>query len=124
MEDVKVKKEEILKVLRQNRIEHKSIFVEAVDGYKKQALQTLEQHVADIKAGKVQRVSVQLPVPEEHTKDYDRAIKMLEMSVDKEIMMSEHSFREFIMDDWSWKRQFLAANSTYSSKASSDLNSL
>jgi hypothetical protein len=120
MENVKVNKSEALEILKKNRTEHKSIFLEAVEGYKKQVLEILERHIADIKAGKVQYISIQLPKPEEHTKDYDRAIKMLEMSIDDAIEMDEHSFSSYIMDDWSWKRQFLGSNSSYSLKASTD----
>jgi hypothetical protein len=120
MENVKVKKADALEILKKNQAEHKSIFLEAVEGYKKQVLEILEKNIADIKAGKVQYVSVQLPRPEEHTKDYNRALKMLEMTVDEVIEMDEHSFSSYIMDDWSWKRQFLGSNMTYSAKASSD----
>ena len=122
MEKVRVKKEEALQILKKNRDEHKSIFLEAVEGYRKYAVEQLEKHIESIKAGKVQLVSVQIPQPQEHTKDYDRAIKMLEMSVDTEIDIDEHSFQCFIMDDWDWMRQFLTSNSAYSLTAVSKLS--
>ena len=121
MENVKVKKTETLKILRTNRDAHQAIFAEAVDGYKAQVIDILEGHIADIKAGKVKSVTVTLPQPENHTKDYDRAIKMLEMSVDKDVTMDEHSFQCYVMDDWTWKRQFLSSNAFYSKIASDTL---
>lgn len=123
MENVKVDKKAALTELRKNRDAHRAIFLEALAGYKAQALEILEKHIADIKEGKIHRVSVSLPQPEEHTKDYDKAIKMLEMSVDKTIEIDEQSFTCYIMDDWSWKRQFLTSNSSYSNMALATLNS-
>jgi hypothetical protein len=117
MEKVKVKKSEALDILRKNREAHKAIFDEAVAGYKAQTLKLLNDHIKQIKSGKVMRITVSLPQPEEHTKDYDRAIKMLEMSVDDVIEVDEQSFQSYIMDDWHWKHQFLHSNSTYSGTA-------
>jgi hypothetical protein len=117
MENVRVKKLEALETIKKNRAAHKAIFNEAVAGYKDQTLKLLNNHIEQIKSGKVMRVTVSLPQPEEHTKDYDRAIKMLEMSVDDEILIDEQSFQSYIMDDWHWKRQFLASNSHYSDTA-------
>ena len=77
----------------------------------------MEGHIARIKAGKVVAVQVSLPQPENHTKDYDRVIKMLEMCVNDTVELDEHTFQCYVMDDWTWKRSFLASNSNYSGKA-------
>lgn len=123
MENVKVKKTETLEILKANRAAHKKIFLEALEGYHKQAIEILEKHIENIKKGRVGTVNVSLPTPMDCTKDYDRAIKMLEMSVDDQIILDETSFSQYVMDDWNWKRQFLTSNSTYSLTAMSALNS-
>jgi len=117
MKSVVVNKAEALAILRKNRAEHHDIFLEAVEGYKKEAVRLLEDHIKAIKEGKVRIVQVFLPQPVDYTKDYDRAIKMLEMSVNTNVELDDKSFQQYIMDDWSWKDQFIAANSTYSGKA-------
>ena len=121
MENVKVKKQEVLETIKKNREQHRKIFLEAVDGYKAKCVELLEMKLKAIKNGWVGAVSVSLPVPEDHTKDYDRAIKMLEMSVDDVIEMDEDSFTQFVMDDWHWKRNFLVSNSAYSGTATAML---
>src|ERR1700676_1709473 len=100
MQNVKVHKEQALAILKKNRDAHHKIFLESVDGYKKQAILLLEQHIARIKKGRREQVSVHLPSPEEHTKDYDRAIKMLEMHVDDVLEFDNMTFQQYIMDDW------------------------
>ena len=124
MNDVKVKKAEALEILRKNREEHRKIFLEALDGYKKQAIELLEKHIQAIKAGRVARVRVSIPEPEDYTRKYDRAIRMLEMSVDDIIELDEETFAQFVMDDWDWKRQFLSTNARYSASAAAAAQSL
>lgn len=117
MDKVRVKKADALSILKKNRAEHRDIFLEAVEGYKKQAVEMLEHHIDEIKNGKVVTVAVSIPRPVDYTKEYDCAIKMLEMSVDEEIDFNQQAFQQYIMDDWSWKRQFITSNSFYSAKA-------
>ena len=124
MRSVKVKKAEALEILRKNRKDHRKIFLEALEGYKKQAVELLEHHIQAIKAGRVARIHVQIPEPEDYTRQYDRAIKMLEMSVDDIVELEEDTFAQFVMDDWGWKRQFLQTNAPYSASAASAAQSL
>lgn len=117
MNQVTMKKAEVLEVLRKNREQHKKIFLEAVEGYRKKAIDMLEKHVADIRYGKVFEVYVSLPRPEEHTRDYDRVIKMIEMAVEDNVVFTEQDTQNYIMDDWAWKQKFLTTNSAYSGTA-------
>lgn len=124
MESVTVNKSDLLEALNTNRDAHRAIFEEALAGYKTEAERLLEGHLAAVRSGKVRTVLVNLPMPEDHTRDYDRAIKMIEMSVDTEITIDETSFSQYVMDDWRWKRQFLTSNSTYSIAAAEMLDTL
>lgn len=117
MKSVKVSKVDLLVALRDNRSGHRAIFEEALEGYKDTVLGLLSQHVKDVKAGKVKMIQVFLPEPEDHTKDYDRVIRMVEMSLEDELELDQSEFRQYVMDDWSWKNQFLTSNSTYSGTA-------
>ena len=124
MENVTVTKSALLEALKENRDAHQAIFEEALDGYKAETERLLKEHLKAVRSGKVQAIYVNLPVPEDHTRDYDRAIRMIDMSVDSEITIDETSFRQYVMDDWRWKHQFLSSNSTYSATAKGMLDSL
>lgn len=112
-----LKKESLLKFLSENRSEHRAIFEEAVEGYKKKAVELLEQHIARIKKSSLERVSVSIPVPVDHTRDYDRVISMIENTEDDVIELEEHEYAQYVLDDWAWQREFLTTNSAYSSMA-------
>lgn len=117
MKDIKVTKAALIEKIQSNRDAHRAIFLEAVDGYRVMAEKILEQHLAEIRSGKMKVVFVTLPAPDDHTRDYDRVLAMLDMSVEEEITLSQADFAQYVQDDWSWKRAFLTSNSTYSATA-------
>jgi hypothetical protein len=118
MKEVKVKKTDLLDKLKQNRDGHEKIFQEAIEGYRKRVIELLETNLSYAKAGKsVNLYDFQLQRPVNQTKEYNRAIAMLEMSVDEDIILNQNEFASYVMDDWGWKGNFLKANSLYSGTA-------
>ena len=119
MQSVTIKKAELLAALTENRTAHRAIFLEAQEGYRVEVIKQLDEFLKDAREGRKITSCVEFQEPIDQTKDYDRAIKMLEMSIDDEIKLSEQDFRAYVMDDWSWKEQFLFSNSAYSNTAMS-----
>jgi hypothetical protein len=113
MDKVKIKKNELLEIVTKNRAEHRSIFEKALEGYKAQVIAELEVMLAEAKSGKRIRRHVQLEEPMDQTKEYDRVVRMLELSQDDIIELTQSEFSQYVMDDWRWKDQFLASASTY-----------
>ena len=114
MNAINVKKSELLAVLRQNRAQHRKIFLEAQTGYRQQVIDELDSMLRDARDGKKIRRSVTLIEPVDQTADYDRAIRMMEMSVDDVIQLEEHEFNSYVLDNWSWQKNFNASNARYS----------
>lgn len=113
MRTVKIGKAALLDKLRENREQHREVFLKAQDGYKQFLIKELEQRLDEAQKGmKVDRF-IRLEEPEDHTSDYDRVIMMAEMSVDDEIELTEQDFSQFVMDQWSWKQAFAATAGTY-----------
>lgn len=117
MDSIKVRKAELLAKVRENRDAHEAIYDEAMAGYKDLAEAQLKKHLADVRRGTVQVISIMMPAPTNQTKDYERIIAMLEMEIADEIELDEQQFSQYVMDDWRWKQQFLASNSAYSATA-------
>lgn len=108
MEKVTVEKAVLLETLQQNRDDHRTIFEEALEGFQTTVVAELERKLADIRAGKRSDVRISLRVPEDHTGDYSRAIRMIEMSIGDTVTLSEHDFAQYVMDDWGWQGVFVA----------------
>jgi hypothetical protein len=102
-----------LSVLQENRGKHKQVVNEAITKYREEAIKQLDEMIAEAKAGKRIRRELTLIEPVDQTREYDSAIKMLEMSVDDEITLDSHSFRTLVLDQWQWKAQFSVSNSAY-----------
>ena len=60
MNAINVKKSELLAVLRQNRAQHRKIFLEAQTGYRQQVIDELDSMLRDARDGKKIRRSVTL----------------------------------------------------------------
>lgn len=117
MQMVKVKKSELLKRLKHNRAEHREIFEEASAAFREEVIKVLDERLADTKAGKRITLRINLTQPMDQTAEYDQAIAMCDMSVDNEIELSHEDFRNYVLDKWHWREQFIASNSGYSAKA-------
>ena len=117
MENIKVDKAKLIATLSENRAKHRKIFDEACDGYQKAVIKELEAQLNSAKAGIRRSIYISIPAPVDQTKEYDRAIAMLKMSVDDHTLLSERDFQCYVLDDWDWKQKFLASNSAYSRRA-------
>ena len=116
---VTVKKTVLLEKLRANRAVHRETFLEAQKGYRAEVIKRLDSMLEDARNNKRIRTNVELVAPMDCTADYDRVIAMLEMSVKDEITISETHFRQFVLDEWTWKGQFTASNARYLNKGES-----
>lgn len=116
MEVVKIAKSELLAILKKNREAHRAIFEKAQEGYRKEAIELLDIALQDARNGRKITTFIKLNTPIDQTSDYDRAIKMIEMSIDTNIEIGETDFANYVLDDWRWKEQFTATNAYYTEK--------
>ncbi|AMV24681.1 hypothetical protein VT84_09820 [Gemmata sp. SH-PL17] len=121
--EVKVKRDELLAVLRENRERHIREYKAACIGYREVALGRLEESFQEarevvnrLKEGQTVSVvgfRISLSVPVNYEKAYDQIIRMMEMSVDTEIVLTASQFACFVMDDWEWKEDWAASIAQY-----------
>lgn len=116
MNDIRVTTDSLVVILRKNMDEHRALFTKAVEGYKIEATKQLEQRLRDItNSNGIIRVNFGLVPPEDHTSDYEAAIKALELSVDDEIHLDAQEFRQYVMNEWDWFENVTASNTLYAS---------
>lgn len=113
MNTVRVNRAELLEKLRANRENHRALFEEAFENYRKFMLEELERRIEEVKVGKQIDHYIRLQAPQDHTEDYDRVILMAEMSLSDEIELSQQHFGAYVMDQWQWKTDFMANATTY-----------
>lgn len=123
MKNLKFTKEFVLVSLKTNRAEHSKIYNEAMAKYKDDALAQLNLTMKKINAGEKFQLWFKLHEPVQHLKEYDRAISMLENSIEADhVELTPEEYSQYIQDDWQWQHDFLTSNSIYSNSAMSKLN--
>lgn len=115
LQTVRVNKADLLERIKKNRADHRKIYEEAMDGWKKAVTEELDRMHADALAGKDYRLRVNLARPEDHTDEYDTVIELLEMSLDDELELPYHEFANYALDKWGWQRDFLTTSMSYGS---------
>lgn len=113
MKSVKVLKSDLKASLLSNKKIHKIQFEKAYEGYVNTCMSVLTENLKSFKEKKPTSLVITERAPENHTADYDRALKMLEMSVEDVIEISKEEFTQLVQDDWSWKKSWGISNSKY-----------
>jgi hypothetical protein len=118
MNSVKVNRKELLKIVSDNKEKHIKDFEESVADYKAATLKLAEANLELVKTGDLEQIAKTKPMPGKpvsYENNYTRAIRMLELSVDKEIDVEEAVFNQLVLDEWSWKNAFVASANLYKS---------
>ena len=116
--EVTITKAKLLKILKENRTKHKKVYDEAVKGYAASCEARLREEIARLKKrSKPAAISISMPAPVDHTKDYDRLITMFQLASETKFELNEQQVANFIMDEWDWTDRFLMSNAPYSETA-------
>lgn len=113
MQKVKVSKNELLTVLKQNRAEHRDFFLKAQEGYRKTVIAELDKALKNARDGREYCTHLNLIPPVDQTKEYDRVIEMLKMSVDSAVELTQQEFAHYVLDEWNWTNHFVTSNMMY-----------
>ena len=113
MSEIQVDRKVLLKKIKENRETHRSTFLKAQQGFRKAVINKLEEVLKNARNGVRFETSLGLPVPQDMTKEYDMIISMLELSVDHRMTISQGEFKQYVLDQWSWKGGWETSNSSY-----------
>ena len=111
--NVTLLKENLAFILNTNRAKHIAAYAIAIEKYREQALEWFHEQVDALKAGRDPKRSLPLPLPEQHTDDFDRALRMLAMHQGDTIELSESQYSQFVDNEWGWARSFAQNTTSY-----------
>ncbi len=116
MNAIKMKRTELLDIVKANMVTHVAEFLESVEDYKKLVTQITAGNAKLGKTGNLDEFKKIKEIPAEpvsYEDSYKRATRMLELSVDEIIEVEEDVFNQLVLDEWHWKRQFSYSNAMY-----------
>jgi hypothetical protein len=118
MHSVKVNRIELLNIVRENKEKHIRDFNESVEDYKKAAINVAQKNLELAQTGELDKIAAIKGMPQKPAsfeKEYNRAERMLELSVEEVIEVEQDVFNQLVLDEWAWKHQFTASASLYKS---------
>jgi hypothetical protein len=116
MELITVIKTELVETLKANRDKHRSMFIQAQEQYRDAMIAELDRALQEAREGGQIRRAFSLPVPEDHTADFDTAIEMLDWDQGKTVQLSYHDFQQYVQNQWGWRASFAANTESYLSQ--------
>ena len=102
-----VKVSELIKKVEENKKRHIELYKEAMIGYRKNLIGILSKKLNDAKENKDVDHHISLSRPQTHEKDYACLLGMLEMTINKDIVLTREQFLQYVQDDWGWKSSFI-----------------
>lgn len=118
MNSIKMNRLQLLVIVKDNLEKHLKDYTESVEDYKAGVLKLTTANLKLAKTGDTEKFSQIKAIPQaprSYEKEYNRAIRMLELSVEEVIDIEEDIFNQLVLDEWSWKHQFVASASLYKS---------
>lgn len=106
---VTVTKSDLLAKLKAGLEKHQTEFKKADTGYKEAAVDFLESALERAKTGDLSDIHFRLSAPSNNAKDFDRAIAMIEMSVQDQVELDEKTFKQWVLGEWDWSGNFEAS---------------
>lgn len=117
LSSVIVKVTDLIAIVQENRDVHQEIFEDALAGFRRAANDALNDRIDAIAARRIFDLHFTLPIPQDHTGDYDRVLTMLRLTKDagqEHVVLDQSDQERFVMDDWGWKRTFEQTSTFYS----------
>ncbi len=123
LSSVEMPRTALIERLEENLEVHLADYREAKAEYRRKVVQAAHEALAEVERQfhEDDEIDVRqpwaeivgLPKPRSHEDEYRLAIAMLRDDVREHVELDDVQYRELVMDDWSWKREFLATNSRY-----------
>lgn len=113
MKSVKVSKTNLLKSLLENARNHERNVIELRDERGNQIVSWMEVSLDNLAVRGIAPKMKHFPEVPDHSSDYQRAIKMVELSEDDVIELSASEFDQYVMDNWSFKHDLFSTSQFY-----------
>lgn len=113
MQPFRIDKAELVEKVQANRDAHRGVYEQAMTGYRDAAAKFFNEQLERARKDKPFINYFAEPVPEDHTEDYDVVLDGWEMTNDDVIELSVNEFRQYVRDEWGWKKQFSETTANY-----------
>lgn len=114
MNDITVSKADLIAKIKANRDTHRQQFLDAQVVYRSRVIEELDARLLEARrpGGRID-LGFHLPEPVDYTSEYDQALAMLDWEVGDQVTLDQDVFRQLVLNQWHWARQFAASTQSY-----------
>lgn len=110
--EIRVKKNELIDKIKENKAEHIKDYKLAVIAYAEKAAKVLAEQLLELEKGSL-NISISLVSPVDKSYEYDKIIKTFEWEVEEYVTLSQQEFNQYVLDETQFAIQAKFMNSTY-----------
>lgn len=103
-----VKKGMLISKIKENKVKHQKEYAEAVEAFKKEAKEQLDEQSKKLSEGKLE-LKLNLVTPIDNSEEYDKLVSMFEWEIKDEVELSQGEFNEYILDETPWQEPQMSA---------------
>ncbi len=111
-----VNKAKLIDKIKENKVKHQEEYAKAVDAYKLEAKEQLEDRLTKLAAGDTKLQPIHLISPVDSSAEYDKLVEMFEWELKEEVELSQGEFNEYIFNETSFARSASVSNLAYQAK--------
>jgi hypothetical protein len=118
MKTIRINKQQLVAIVTKNRDAHAEEHAKALPVWHKDQLDKLLLAHTALSANPEAKIDygILLQKPTSHLEDYDRVLRMLALSADEVIELTEGEYRNFVEDEFDWTRSFKAVTASYAGR--------
>jgi len=114
MKTVRIKKDELIAVIKANRESHWNDYREAYGKFLKQGKELLaKRHDEFVHCMPSLTLNFSITAPLNYLHQYDRILEMLAMETESTVTLDQTEFRQYVQDDWAWKDSYNSSKIGY-----------
>jgi len=114
MKNVRIKKDELIAVIKTNRENHANDYKDAYRKFLTIGSQLLHDRYQEfVNQNKGLTLNFSIAAPLNYLHQYDRILEMLAMETESTVTLDQTEFRQYVQDDWAWKDSYNSSKSGY-----------
>lgn len=119
MQKIRINRDELHDIVVGNKRKHIDAYNEAVVDYFAAVTKICQENLVFASSNlkdsesRIKKIKSLPTPPSSYEAEYNRAIRMLELSVDDIIELDTQQFDQLVQDIWVWKTSFITTNSIY-----------
>lgn len=110
--EIPVNKANLIAKIKENKANHETEYVKAVEAYKREAGKQLKEQLEALEKGSLS-IRVNLVAPSNKSDEYDKLVQLFEWDINETVTLTQSEFNEYVLDETSFAREAKMLNSTY-----------